>query len=100
MILYEHNARYAPAARAREEVIQMNVVLNSDDAKRIKKLLAIADFMPDRHYTIEITGMGGDRINVYNVTDYEIAELHRRGATKLIRGVTRGTAKHDIFEVY
>ncbi len=78
----------------------MNVVLNSDDIKRIKKLLLIADFMPERHYTIEITDMGGDRINVYNATDYEIAELHKRGATKLIRGVTRGTAKHDIFEVY
>lgn len=78
----------------------MNVVLDSDDAKRIKKLLLIADFMPERHYTIEITDMGGDRINVYNATDYEIAELHKRGANRRIAGMTAGTAKHDIFEVY
>ena len=78
----------------------MNVVLDSDDAKRIKKLLLIADFMPEYHYTIELTDAGRDRINTYDATDYEIAKIHKRGATKLIRGVTRGTAKHDIFEVY
>lgn len=77
----------------------MNVVLDSDDIKRIKKLLMIADFMPE-YYTIEITDMGGDRINVYNATDYEIAELHKRGANRRITGMTAGTAKHDIFEVY
>lgn len=78
----------------------MNVVLTPQDLKTVKKLSDIADFMTDNHYTIELTGRGGGRINVYNVTISEITELYKRGAHQLIRGVTRGTATHDIFEVY